>query len=195
MTERDVLSPPNDVAQTSCLRSMLERRRCRFYFIALMAVFLFGFVYLGYFCPDQVCALTSGPPTPPYKRQSQMSEIINVNPEFGSEALNRNYDFDIDGQDVLVFLHIQKTGGTTFGKHLVKNMDLEKPCICYKDRKRCDCENSKRHMWLFSRYSTGWACGLHADWTELQSCVNDALDKREGSYRKRRYRYSDSYMF
>ncbi|XP_078738921.1 uncharacterized protein LOC144952400 [Lampetra fluviatilis] len=25
--------------------------------------------------------------------------------------------------------------------------------------------------WLFSRFSTGWRCGLHADWTELRACV------------------------
>jgi len=26
--------------------------------------------------------------------------------------------------------------------------------------------------WLFSRYSTGWKCGLHPDWTELVGCVD-----------------------
>jgi len=28
---------------------------------------------------------------------------------------------------------------------------------------------------LFSRYSTGWRCGLHADWTELTGCVDKYL--------------------
>ena len=36
-----------------------------------------------------------------------------------------------------------------------------------------------------SRYSTGWACGLHADWTELKECVNRTLIQKEG-HRKRR---------
>ena len=31
-----------------------------------------------------------------------------------------NFEFDIKGSDVIVFLHIQKTGGTAFGKHLGK---------------------------------------------------------------------------
>ena len=26
-----------------------------------------------------------------------------------------------------------------------------------------------------SRYSTGWKCGLHPDWTELTSCVDPYL--------------------
>lgn len=106
---------------------------------------------------------------------------------FKAEDLIRDYNFDIEGDDVLVFLHIQKTGGTTFGKHLVKNIDLKRPCECYKGRKKCDCENSKKEIWLFSRYSTGWVCGLHADWTELNACVNEMMDKKEGGTRKRRY--------
>ncbi|KAI4887158.1 hypothetical protein NFI96_009389, partial [Prochilodus magdalenae] len=31
--------------------------------------------------------------------------------------LERSVDFEIKGEDVIVFLHIQKTGGTTFGRH------------------------------------------------------------------------------
>ena len=78
--------------------------------------------------------------------------------------------FNIIGRDVIVFLHIQKTGGTTFGRHLVKDMSLEEPCICPRKRKRCDCfrPNTVDEQWLFSRYSTGWKCGLHADWTEVR---------------------------
>lgn len=32
-------------------------------------------------------------------------------------------------------------------------------------------------------------CGLHADWTELISCVDQELDKNEGETAKRRYFY------
>lgn len=37
-------------------------------------------------------------------------------------------------------------------------------------------------IWLFSRYSTGWVCGLHADFTELcvSNCVDTAMDRKEG---------------
>lgn len=97
-------------------------------------------------------------------------------------------DFDIQASDVIVFLHIQKTGGTSFGKHLVRHLQLDQPCRCKRFRKRCRCyrPNSKTKWWLFSRYSTGWGCGLHADWTELTSCVDGELDKLEGEHTKRR---------
>lgn len=26
----------------------------------------------------------------------------------------------------------------------------------------------------------GWKCGLHADWTELNNCVDEAMDETEG---------------
>lgn len=41
------------------------------------------------------------------------------------DVLNDDFQFDMDGHDVMVFLHIQKTGGTSFGKHLVRDLDLK----------------------------------------------------------------------
>ncbi|XP_010635996.1 heparan-sulfate 6-O-sulfotransferase 1 [Fukomys damarensis] len=84
------------------------------------------------------------------------------------------------GDDVIVFLHIQKTGGTTFGRHLVQNVRLEVPCDCRPGQKKCTCYRpNRRETWLFSRFSTGWSCGLHADWTELTNCVPGVLDRRD----------------
>jgi len=106
------------------------------------------------------------------------------------EIFGDRFAFDISGRDVIVFLHIQKTGGTIFGRHLVKDLNLEQPCFCPRKRKRCDCfRPNNNEQWLFSRYSTGWKCGLHADWTELTDCVEDALNEYEGSWKKRRYFY------
>ncbi|CAI4226971.1 unnamed protein product [Auanema sp. JU1783] len=102
--------------------------------------------------------------------------------------------FNITKTDVIVFLHIQKTAGTSFEKYLVRYLELEKPCKCSKGRKRCTCRrpNNQKEIWLFSRYSTGWDCGLHADFTELyvSGCVDASLDKKEGSHKKRRYFYT-----
>lgn len=39
--------------------------------------------------------------------------------------MNEDFQFDMDAHDVMVFLHIQKTGGTSFGKHLVMDLDLK----------------------------------------------------------------------
>ena len=150
---------------------------------------MFSVVYFGFYCPDRVCALSPGSPTPPYTNRDEMDAYMNGEMsryEFHNRDLLRDYDFDIEGEEVLVFLHIQKTGGTTFGKHLVKNMQLENPCKCFRGRKRCDCYNSSSHIWLFSRFSVGWPCGLHADWTELTNCVETELDKQEDLHRKRK---------
>lgn len=99
---------------------------------------------------------------------------------FSKSDLYRVVDFNIKGDDVIVFLHIQKTGGTTFGRHLVRNIQLERPCECHAGQKKCTCYRpGKKETWLFSRFSTGWSCGLHADWTELTSCVPSRMDSRD----------------
>lgn len=105
-----------------------------------------------------------------------------------SDMQNENQlRFDMNAHDVMVFLHVQKTGGTSFGRHLVQDLDLQRPCTCQRKRKLCYCfRPSRNENWLFSRYSTGWKCGLHADFTELTSCVDSELDKNEGKSIKRR---------
>ncbi|KAL7294594.1 hypothetical protein TKK_0011901 [Trichogramma kaykai] len=184
-----------------------------------------GMLYLGYFCPDHVCALSSrdrsaekestarfiGPSDPllPHNNmlglpsnslESEKNNVVPVHPVFKLQSLqgnlgydsiflNDSFQFDINANDVMVFLHIQKTGGTSFGKHLVRDLDLQRPCSCQRRRKRCFCfRPNKNENWLFSRYSTGWKCGLHADWTELINCVDSELNKIEGD-NKRRYFY------
>ncbi|XP_051464227.1 heparan-sulfate 6-O-sulfotransferase 3 isoform X1 [Apus apus] len=99
---------------------------------------------------------------------------------FARGELCRRVRFDMRGRDVIVFLHIQKTGGTTFGRHLVRNIRLEQPCYCRAGQKKCACHRpgGDKDTWLFSRFSTGWSCGLHADWTELTSCVPAAMERR-----------------
>ncbi|CAJ0584008.1 unnamed protein product, partial [Mesorhabditis spiculigera] len=98
--------------------------------------------------------------------------------------------FDMKGNDVIVVLHIQKTAGTSFEKFLVKHLDSPYPCDCTSIKKRCTClrPHSERELWLFSRYSTGWLCGLHADFTELfvAKCVDREMDRKEGTHTKRR---------
>ncbi|XP_017288301.1 heparan-sulfate 6-O-sulfotransferase 3-B [Kryptolebias marmoratus] len=99
---------------------------------------------------------------------------------FTERDLDRRLEFDIRVDDVMVFLHIQKTGGTTFGRHLVKNIQLERPCDCLAGQRKCTCHRPGRaESWLFSRFSTGWSCGLHADWTELTSCVPVVMNKKD----------------
>ncbi|XP_016134427.1 heparan-sulfate 6-O-sulfotransferase 1-B-like [Sinocyclocheilus grahami] len=109
---------------------------------------------------------------------------------FPIKDLERKLDFEIKGEDVIVFLHIQKTGGTTFGRHLVQNVRLELPCDCRPGQKKCTCYRpNRKETWLFSRFSTGWSCGLHADWTELTNCVPGVLNKKESKSNKTRKFY------
>lgn len=109
---------------------------------------------------------------------------------FPVRDLQRTVPFDIKSDGVIVFLHIQKTGGTTFGRHLVQNVRLEQPCDCRPGQKKCTCYRpNRRETWLFSRFSTGWSCGLHADWTELTSCVPGVLSKKENAGQDQRKFY------
>ncbi|XP_038615354.1 heparan-sulfate 6-O-sulfotransferase 3 [Tachyglossus aculeatus] len=114
----------------------------------------------------------------------------------GAAASGPRFPFDMRGRDVLVFLHIQKTGGTTFGRHLVSNMRLERPCACGPGQKKCTCRRPGRRRgdtWLFSRFSTGWTCGLHADWTELTRCVPARMATKAGGRACRKPRDGNFY--
>merc|ERR1712037_1084823 len=60
----------------------------------------------------------------------------------------------------------------------------------YKDKNgELDVTEGEGRNWLFSRYSTGWRCGLHADWTELTGCVDNYLSGLEPEVGERRYFY------
>ncbi|CAD5114684.1 DgyrCDS3729 [Dimorphilus gyrociliatus] len=113
---------------------------------------------------------------------------FDLTAEFSNEDTSRQFKILQNNEFVLVFVHIQKTGGSYFGRQLVKSLDMKKPCKCKSGRKRCNCTRDGK-IWLFSRYSTGWACGLHADWTELHECVNEKMNKIEKDVRKRSYLY------
>ncbi|GAB1608348.1 heparan-sulfate 6-O-sulfotransferase 3-B-like [Argonauta hians] len=187
--------------------------KCKKLFVLTVCMVLFGVIILGYFCPLGPSNFTPSifgaqtiilqPHSPPIALlhhiiNNTMSYVdINSNiihmplstHNFSIEDLRRDFQLDMEKEDVIVFLHIQKTGGSTFGRHLIKNLIVDRPCECYRRKKRCKCLTHSDKNWLFSRYSTGWICGLHADWTELTECVESALNKVEGSERNRTYHY------
>lgn len=130
---------------------------------------------------------------------------------FGGSAKKANvhvHKFDMGGNDIMVFLHIQKTGGTKFGIQLVSNLDIERPCQSSRPKRSQNLETeftkskvNKRkrvwhcfrpgssNIWLFSRHHLGWPCGLHADWTEHKECVPRYMNKREGRNNQRKFFY------
>lgn len=196
----------NSVSREVFMRKGIKK--CIYMLLILIFVGGAGIIFIGYYCPDSVCSMRSVPSV----RYSEMRDGINrfhletdvigmplsdslrsgTGPSF-EDVISRDFQFDIEDHDVIVFLHIQKTGGTTFGKHLVGDLDLARSCVCHRRvKKRCTCLRpgpNSDEMWLFSRHSTGWKCGLHADWTELTSCVDDMMDKIEDHEVKRRYFY------
>lgn len=114
---------------------------------------------------------------------------------FENILLNKKQFNISNNRDLLVLLHIQKTGGTTFEKHLVQNLNVKPSCFCSDEKRRCSCfrdgiENVMKNnttivissaienTWLLSRFSTGWICGLHADWTQLINCFDQNTHKQ-----------------
>lgn len=60
------------------------------------------------------------------KNHHGRQQLQAANPGLSYEdVLNEDFQFNMDAHDVMVFLHIQKTGGTSFGKHLVRDLDLK----------------------------------------------------------------------
>jgi len=161
---------------------MFKKQMCLFLFLGAVFTAVFCLGYYGSFFPGRDIGehetLIAG--------TSLRTQVASSS--FDENDLVRNHRLNVDNdQDVLVFLHMQKTGGTTFGRHLVKDLNITHPCVCYRRRKRCDCLNAHNRNWLFSRYSTGWSCGLHADWTELNDCVDSMLNRMERRRRLRRF--------
>ncbi|XP_056147363.1 heparan-sulfate 6-O-sulfotransferase 2 [Lampris incognitus] len=167
--------------------------------IVLFMLLLFGVIVLQYACPSgsdcHLFHLGSLLKPAGSAGRNDFGDVLSKDPyvaedgalvrfvprfNFSEADLSHAVDFNIKGDDVIVFLHIQKTGGTTFGRHLVRNIQLERPCECRAGQKKCTCYRpGKKETWLFSRFSTGWSCGLHADWTELTNCVPSLMDTRE----------------
>lgn len=175
------------------IRKKMGWRKTLLILVFLCSLGAFLFVY---FCGAELCSVHNDLTLTVLQTDIPVSKALKAYKDgmlpyndFEDGDIEHSYNVKLDKEDVIVFLHIQKTGGTTFGRHLVKNMDLESPCKCYKRRKRCDCFTKKKTIWLFSRYSTGWVCGLHADWTELTTCVEQAMNKKEKQKRQRRYYY------
>ena len=172
---------------------------------ALVVIFCFLFlcILLLYTCPFASC-----PRGTTYKQQgplhvgsashedrtSLVENILNSKEqELDSEKVFfRDRPFDMRGNEVIVFLHTQKTGGSNFERHLVKNLNIPNKCICLsKTKKRCTCTRpGSKKQWLISRYSTGWNCGLHADWTELNACVPKYMNNKEGKNSNRTFVYA-----
>ncbi len=103
--------------------------------------------------------------------------------------------FDPQGNDTLVFVHIQKTGGSQFSRHLVtlkrhgRSLCTDSPpdgpphrrlVLPKKDYSFCPRSTnwqSQEDQWLVSGKTVGWVCGVHAFYTEFKSCLQFGSSK------------------
>ena len=74
------------------------------------------------------------------------------------DSVDENFhsQFYLNNSDVVVFVHIQKTGGSTFNRHLVYDLSIGK-CPKRKSsrgRFRVCLRPNEDSEWLFSRFST-----------------------------------------
>lgn len=97
-------------------------------------VFTPPFVYVFICTHLKVCALSKRDVIPPelgFTNPFQSSfgrplQQVALSPGLSYDDVQKDdFQFDMDAHDVMVFLHIQKTGGTSFGKHLVQDLDLK----------------------------------------------------------------------
>ena len=107
--------------------------------------------------------------------------------------------YDLLGNDTLIVIHIQKTGGSDFLRHVVtvrKNgtilcdlpeyilLRVQKRLSLPKGKQRIFCPKRKSDanttQWLLSEKTVGWKCGVHPTFSEYHNCIQD-LDVGEGS--------------
>ena len=101
-------------------------------------------------------------------------------------------NFDPYGTDTLVFIHIQKTGGTDFLRHLVTATKNGKYLCSLPDDTQRDIHNNSMgpkgvfgrgimcprdqanpegEQWLVSEKNLGWICQLHTSYSEFKVCI------------------------
>jgi hypothetical protein len=98
----------------------------------------------------------------------------------------------------LVFIHIQKTAGSEFERSIVRRLYFQSqpscrcPIITRNNRTKrpnvklkCNCSRNNE-PWLISRFSVGWLCGVHADWSTYHRCLPSKMNFEYG-FNQRKY--------
>ena len=141
---------------------MVFRRLKVCFVICALASFIFVLLF-GYLCPPSMCYMRSRIYEKYYLGdavknvyRSVHSYVSSVIDEYPEHVIRNDYHINLHNEDVLVFLHIQKTGGTYLGKHLVRNLLIGQPCVCPDNSQRCDCDPNENAMKL--RSPTEFTC-------------------------------------
>ena len=114
--------------------------------------------------------------------------IINTSPLLSPQYLSHGFNITNPG-DVIVFLHMQKTGGSYFDGELVSNI-VDHSCpgqlIKLRNKQEPVWRNHKCYKplsvenWIFTRRTVGWPCGVHSDYTSLKFCAPKYLSSSLG---------------
>lgn len=123
-------------------------------------------------------------------------------------------EFNPHGNDTLVVIHTQKTGGSEFLRHLVTvkkggeylckipsdlKENIKKRQRVPKKRKRSKrktkqvslCPRDPLHpegeQWLIAEKTVRWVCGLHASYTEYTNCLPTLINPKINMKRKLHY--------
>lgn len=104
--------------------------------------------------------------------QNVLIKRVILKPPAEQSYYDYDQPFDPD-RNVLVFLHIQKTGGTEFDRNIVKNLQYKKGDIyvnaCEKDK--CIRNYNSKEQWYIGGQTFNWECGVHPTIGDLRSCV------------------------
>ncbi|XP_059138998.1 heparan-sulfate 6-O-sulfotransferase 3-like [Physella acuta] len=122
--------------------------------------------------------------TPRFLTTTEASDTVTVR-STGCKTKPR-VKLNLNADDVIVFLHIQKTGGMHLRRLLVSWIQDVPECRCSG---LCVCQTGNNVTWLAAWFIRGFTCGLHADWTELTECVDTWLRSVEPQRSHRNYHY------
>ena len=118
---------------------------------------------------------------------------------------DRLVDFDHHGNDTLVFIHIQKTGGSTFVEHLhtLKEDGIDlcehakdltwwphgKPSVKHMYRCPRNWTHRDQDSWLLTEtiFHIPWLCGVHSSYTTFNYCLPRLTTKFVNPHRNFQY--------
>jgi len=117
--------------------------------------------------------------------------LIYLTNQFHQQIFFSNDIHSTNSLRTLVFIHIQKTAGSAFERSIVRRLHFgnQSSCQCpftnrtrrIKRKLRCNCSQNQQ-PWLISRFSVGWLCGVHADWSHYHRCLPTRLNLEYGFY-------------
>ena len=146
------------------------------------------------------------------KNLLEMSPIVtDIKADFNPLAEEYSWsplEFDFtSGEHIIVYIHIQKTGGSEFLAHITTSKSLEGRQLCKAPSEKIKIALKKRRdfmicplvrtsslsiplpeMWLASEKTYGWVCGVHPFLQEMYNCLPNYLTKLYG-HKSRIYHY------